>query len=171
MSQLLLYFEYRITTVVTVEEKSSLPFPAVTICNYNSFRRSLAVQRPDVVAVLQDLFSLDRILEQPDPTVLTDNDQEDLDIQTELIDLAHTLEDMMLFCHWCGVPINCQQYFVQTLTDFGVCYTFNARDMASNASLRVNDAGTECSLRLLVNIQRNEYFYGRGDSTGIKVWK
>ena len=42
---------------MTVLDQPMLFFPAVTICNHNQFRRSVAEQSPEISRRLQQLFS------------------------------------------------------------------------------------------------------------------
>lgn len=172
IEQLRVFLQYRVNTVLSVEEKPTLDFPAVTVCNYNQYRKSLALQRPGVMAVLQQLFSVEAVIErerkelaEPQPHI-----SQDLDIIKELVELAHTLKGMVLHCQWCGRSVRCSDYFTQTLTEVGVCYTFNSLEVRDHIPrLAVHDGGTDCSLKLRINIQSHEYYYGEGDSAGIQV--
>ena len=172
VSQLLLFLQFKTNTLVTVIEQSYLPFPAVTICNYNSFRKSKALEKPHITQVLEQLFSIDRMFQRNSYKSTDDLDHTaKVDILEELVDLAHTLEGMVIYCYWCGTKVDCKQHFVQTMTDVGVCYTFNSKNTSGDTPMLVRDAGSDCGLKIILNIQRHEYFYGEGDSTGVKVNK
>ena len=92
------------------------------------------------------------------------------DLTTELVSLAHTLNGTVIYCSWCGVKIPCMEYFSRTLTEVGVCYTFNSEKVQSKKGrLRVYSAGSDCGLHLRINIQSHEYFFGEGDASGLRV--
>ena len=91
-------------------------------------------------------------------------------LTAELISLAHTLNATVITCSWCGVKIACMEYFSRTLTEVGVCYTFNSEKVQNKKGrLRVYSAGSDCGLHLRINIQSHEYFFGEGDASGLRV--
>ena len=170
------YLEYRVQTTLSIDDQeTSLPFPSITICNYNQFRKSLAIRSPDLMALLKDLFSIESRVDmeevqkrdEPDTAPLLSNRW---NLTAELISLAHILEQMVIMCYWCGVKITCHEYFSRTLTEVGVCYTFNSEKVQKEKDpLTAYCAGSDCGLTLRMNIQTNEHYFGEGDASGIRV--
>ncbi len=172
VTQLKLYLAFKVTTVLSVSEQPTLEFPAVTICNYNQFRKSLAEEQPNTAKILKELFSVDAILEREKDNFMEAESQvsDDWNVTQNLIRLSHRLEDLVLFCHWCGRTIPCEKYFTMVLTEAGVCYTFNSRESRHHhPALLVHDAGSDCGLLMRINIENKEYYYGEGNSAGIQV--
>ena len=170
------YLEYRVQTTLSIDDQeTSLPFPSITICNYNQFRKSLAIRSPDLMALLKDLFSIESRVDmeevqkrdEPDTAPLLSNRW---NLTAELISMAHVLEQMVIMCYWCGVKITCHEYFSRTLTEVGVCYTFNSEKVQKEKNpLTAYCAGSDCGLTLRMNIQTNEHYFGEGDASGIRV--
>lgn len=175
--QLLYYLQYPVQTTLYVDDdEPSLHFPSVTICNYNQFRKSLAQKSPDLTKLLTELFSLESRVDYRDapeddgPGPAARTIVKKWNITAELIALAHVLEEMVITCSWCGAKISCREYFSRTLTEVGVCYTFNSRKVQEEKEpLRVFCAGSDCGLTLTMNIQTAEHYFGEGDASGIRV--
>ena len=170
------YLEYRVQTTLSIDdEETSLQFPSITICNYNQFRKSLALRSPDIMDLLKDLFSIEARVDvqevqkrdRPDTASLLSNNW---NLTAELIALAHILEQMVIMCYWCGVKISCHEYFSRTLTEVGVCYTFNSEKVQKEkGTLWAYCAGSDCGLTLRMNIQTEEHYFGEGDASGVRV--
>ncbi|CAC5415199.1 unnamed protein product [Mytilus coruscus] len=64
-------------------------------------------------------------------------------------------------CTWKGNKCG-QEDFETSLTDHGVCYTWNKKDVS------VSSPGVENGLRLKLNVEQNEYMPGPHNSAGIK---
>ena len=170
------HLEYRVQTTLSIDdEETSLYFPSITICNYNQFRKSLALRSPDLMDLLKDLFSIEARVDvqevqkrdRPDTASLLSNNW---NLTAELIALAHVLEQMVIMCYWCGVKITCHEYFSRTLTEVGVCYTFNSEKVQKDkGAFTAYCAGSDCGLTLRLNIQTSEHYFGEGDASGIRV--
>ena len=174
--QISFYLQYPVQTTLSVDDdETSLHFPSVTICNYNQFRKSLAVKSPDLMDLLKSLFSLEARVDvkelkskkAPDTASRLSGNW---NITAELISLAHVLEQMVIMCYWCGIKISCRDYFSRTLTEVGVCYTFNSKKVQQEKGpLQVFCAGSDCGLTLRMSIQSDEYYFGEGDASGMRV--
>ena len=175
VEQLRLFLEFRVQTTISVEERDYLEFPAVTICNYNQFRKSYVSKYEGFVDTIKAIFP---IPDETDNTMGARSSKPsfqafrsvDLEVTQVLLDAAHRLEDMFIVCYWSGLRIPCAKYFHRTLTEVGVCYTFNAQETKQNHDrLLVHDAGSDNGLLLRINIENDEYFYGESNSAGIRV--
>ena len=82
--------------------------------------------------------------------------------------LSHQAKDMVLICQWQGVE-NCDaNNFTTTVTDWGVCYTFNNPENKSEI-LKSNQPGTQNGLFLRLNVEQYEYVNGERFAAGFKV--
>ena len=155
------YFNFNVSSIVTVKYVNDLIFPAVTICNYNLLRKSYA--REIFGDTVLDSASLFRPIPEANRSSL-----EDWNITDDLIRGAHQKESMVVECKWRS-SVNCTfQNFTQVLTDFGVCYTFNnPPDKAS--ALRVQETGYDSGLYLRLNLEQYDYFFGTSKGAGFKV--
>ncbi|PIK59260.1 putative acid-sensing ion channel 1-like [Apostichopus japonicus] len=157
------YFSYPISTAVMFNYVNNLEFPAVTICNYNQFRKSQLQNYTLLREVLTSLSTSD--------SVDIDWDLHDMDDylnMTEVaIKLAHQLDDMLIECTWNQEETCGAHNFTTVITDFGVCYTFNS---ISNSELMVTEAGSSQGLRLRLSAEQYDYFWGYYTGAGFKIF-
>lgn len=101
-----------------------IPFPAVTICNFNQVRKSYAKSRK----TLRDRLMLDSICTQGDglsnETTTTDGTWSY--VKEFLINSSQPCEEMIQFCKFGMQEFDCNQGFMSVLTDEGLCCTFNS---------------------------------------------
>lgn len=71
-----------------------------------------------------------------------------------LYQYSNTIEEMLPICTWNGALEPCSNLFKTTLTEMGVCFTFN---------------GSDGGLRVFVDIRQEDYFYSATIQAGIKV--
>ena len=174
MDSILKYFNHPMTSVVTRHYVPSLPFPVVTLCNYNQWKKSTIDN--ESASLLQQLFN-------PIPVSYTENnasispDWEAYDAAiginewnlTEFaLNKSHQANDMIQVCTWrtaepCG-PVN----FTQVITDLGVCYSFNHHS-SPRMALEVHQPGSQNGLFLRLNVEQHEYTYSDNTAAGIKV--
>ncbi|KFB49418.1 AGAP011610-PA-like protein [Anopheles sinensis] len=129
--------------VVTFAEKArpvfSIPFPAVTICPeikvrkaefdfsqayqvYNDYENEDAYLPPDQLEKLEALLQVCDFAFGID----MDNGTYDDDVVQRLQQMAIKLNEIFVTCGWRGQTIDCGHLFKPTLTDSGICYTFNS---------------------------------------------
>ncbi|KAK2165626.1 hypothetical protein NP493_1354g00003 [Ridgeia piscesae] len=81
------------------------------------------------------------------------------------LQFAHLAEEMIPYCRWKGMPCS-HEDFRLTLTDGGVCFTFNAR--FSRDSI-INATGVNHGLQLVVNVEQYEHMKGPHNAVGLKL--
>jgi len=122
------YFSYPAITKVSLGYDGSPEFPAVSICNFNRFKKSVIMEKGH-----------DQLLSQYERKVFgvkTENYTIDFGEHhnfnfTELDWIAgHQINDTLQFCVWSGTLCDYRN-FTPVLTSMGLCYTFNSGRSAS----------------------------------------
>ena len=85
-----------------------------------------------------------------------------------ILNATHQIQDMLVTCSWREVEHCDASDFQLTVTDLGVCYTFN-NPLDSNKVLHVNQAGSGNGLYLRLNAEQNEYVSWDNSAAGFKV--
>ena len=168
--QTLYYFSYPKSTRVLVKETRPLPFPAVTICNLNLYKKSAMVNETFVRQLLRDTFSgRPPTLNLSDPDVVAKG--ADINMAEFAKKSSYTLEDMFVDCKWQGQKVPCKDYFLPTLTQMGQCYTFHSIKHIAQTNVTLGTYGTGSSRGLYVrlNVKHDEYSYGLSSAAGFKV--
>ncbi|XP_071950722.1 acid-sensing ion channel 1-like [Antedon mediterranea] len=156
-----------IHSVVKVVYEPSLQFPAVTICNFNMFRKSYITNLgKDYEDYIDKLY----------PTENGHNNAKSNDFNFETIDhlnmsefyyqAGHQKHDMIKLCEWQGRPCSPED-FDSSLTDFGLCHTFNSGE--HSPATVVYNKGARFGLRLELDVEIYEYMAGPHTSVGFKV--
>ncbi|XP_062529150.1 pickpocket protein 28 [Bombyx mori] len=105
-----------------------LPFPAITICNVNQAKKSIAE------GYQKYGNSIDKKLLQSVCTTRGDIELFEDDIagsadwdytRSFLINVTQPCQEMLALCNWDSEKMNCQDLFNAQLTDEGLCCTFN----------------------------------------------
>lgn len=105
-------------------ELKNIPFPAVTICNMNQAKKSVAKNIEDDTLdheLLQSICDRDG----------TFNSSSAMPgrwsyFRTFLINVSQTCNEMLMSCRFAMKSENCNMLFDTTLTDEGICCTFNS---------------------------------------------
>ena len=175
ISGLLRWNLHDVSTKITVLEAPPLNFPSVTICNYNLVSKAMALQDESTATIIGVLNGLGDITSQD----LLNNPQLRSIVFTESLynfslRTTPSLEDCILNCSWKGVQIaDCAEYFYQTLTSWGFCFTFNSVlfQNANNYRFNVSRTGTTQGLWVQLNAKQDDYYLQQigTSSAGYKV--
>ena len=115
------YFSYPISTKVTLEHESLPAFPAVTICNFNVFKRSVLPKwyHKIIEHVIKSNEGVDETFDWSKVNLTAMN------MTKNYLVAGHRMEDMLWDCQWRKHACS-HANFTQTLTTMGLCHTFNS---------------------------------------------
>ena len=159
-------------------------FPAVTICNHNPYydirindSKYYSLPNETRVAIVYEYYRKDRIFEVNTSRLLeiinnsfsfdifTQQFNPSVTVETILREHGHKLhQDNLIWCFFdgreCGVD-----NFVEIVTAYGLCYTFNL-----DSSWSVSSAGTSHGLSLVINVEQLRYMYYTSHTAGLQVF-
>ncbi|XP_064629202.1 uncharacterized protein LOC135488499 [Lineus longissimus] len=161
------YMEWPVTVKVDVNLNESLRFPAIAICNQNSFRIREAY-RLGYKDQLNTFYSSSKSDDVTGPNI-TQFDERFLNLSMEdvFLSTAHQAEDMIVGCNWLGLKCSASN-FSHIFTDHGVCYSFNNFYPASSEEpLHTSKSGTKASLKLVINVETYEAMVGPNQASGL----
>ncbi|XP_072039615.1 acid-sensing ion channel 1-like [Amphiura filiformis] len=160
------YISRPVSSVVGVTYVTNIDFPTITLCNYNQIRRSKIDDTK--LTLLNTIFgnSATNINWAKYEPFLK---QANFSLIDELTKTAHDIRDMLLWCRWRGVELCDYTDFKTTITDWGVCHTFN-NPHDKNDVLTVNQAGSGYGLHLRLNAEQHEYTSTENPGAGFKVY-
>ena len=124
------YLEYNVTSTIEFVTEKESNFPAVTLCNFNKYRKSIINDSDFHTVLLQEnpLYLPDKKPVNWTKYANVDN----LDMEKLIRNAGHQMEynhttknGMLYRCTWRGDLCN-HTHFTPILTDMGLCYTFNA---------------------------------------------
>lgn len=164
VDRILYYYENPVNVNVKVNYNQSLYFPAVTLCNQNTFRATAATD--------QGLY---RLIETVYKKSLSSFNVSELEVYnashlaiSELFWLTgHKKGNLIVKCSWGDIPCG-PENFTTVLTDHGLCYTFNS-EIDPSSTLITSSSGSDAGLRLLLNVEQYEYMPGPGSAAGVKI--
>ncbi|KAL4221396.1 hypothetical protein ACF0H5_019654 [Mactra antiquata] len=147
-----------------INYNQSLQFPAITICNQNAFRATAASDE-GLYELIEKMYRDGIETSEDSGEYVTDNIHVHMDeLYTKL---SHKREDFIVSCSWAGEVCTAKNFTV-TLTDHGMCYTFNGYNVES-PNITVTASGAKHGLRLTVNTEQYEAMPGPHDASGIKL--
>ncbi|XP_068119037.1 acid-sensing ion channel 2 isoform X2 [Hyperolius riggenbachi] len=180
------YFSYQHVTKVDQVVTESLVFPAVTICNLNTYRFT-KITTNDLyhAGELLELLDVNGHIVEPnlaDPEVLAILEEKTQFKQFKpktfcmgefMERTGHDLKDMMLYCKFRGHECSFGD-FQTVFTRYGKCYMFNSGH-DGRPLLTTLKGGTGNGLEIMLDIQQDEYLpiWGETEETtfeaGVKV--
>ncbi|KAL5012169.1 hypothetical protein ScPMuIL_010720 [Solemya velum] len=165
------YLSYPTFTKVNAILNNKLDFPAVTICNLNMFKKDIILCKgPEfeysIYTMFEDMSDVS-ILEQF--ILFSGSTIQDISGKTlEECSKNNTqkLHRFIGYCVWEGAWQNCSEIFQETLTEYGVCFTFNR-----NLKWRrfTGSTGSTSGLHVLIDIEQDDYFFSKTSEAGVKT--
>uniref|UniRef100_A0A671S3N6 Acid-sensing ion channel 1 n=1 Tax=Sinocyclocheilus anshuiensis TaxID=1608454 RepID=A0A671S3N6_9TELE len=172
VDRVIYYLQYDYITMLDERNARNMTFPAITLCNYNSFRRSQLSY--------SDLLFMGPLLGYEDNMAPGIPLAPEPDRQGSRFSLAeffnrtrHRMDDMLLECKFAGKECG-PEHWREIFTRYGKCYTFNS-GQDGRPLLITMKGGMGNGLELMLDIQQDEYLpvWGETDETsfeaGIKV--
>ncbi|XP_056009450.1 acid-sensing ion channel 1B-like [Ostrea edulis] len=166
------FLKYNTVTQISADNKNRIDFPAVTICNMNMVKKSIIHCNDTVFAGLDTIFLnfgetlvIEDILTPGLGFVKGEIPNGEQMLQC-LLQYSNTVREMLPICTWKGRLEPCQNLFITTLTEMGVCFTFNGE---GNQRLQTSHSGSDGGLGVFIDIQQANYFYSSTIQAGIKV--
>ena len=141
-----------------------LKFPAVTICNKNLYRKSVARNTHPAIDINEVLLN-DKSRDSLFAGIGNNFGIWNTDY---LNDSGHQLQEMLFYCHY-GRRKCTRHQFIQKITTSGNCYTFNSGENGSTVLYSI-DGGYQFGLELILNAEQYEYFLADSDSVGFNVF-
>ncbi|XP_071127323.1 acid-sensing ion channel 1-like [Mytilus edulis] len=142
---------------------TSVPFPAITICNISE--NQLQDIQVDDVNDLESYHHLDEhsVIENNNSD-LSNSSNYDFDDTDHLNN--YSLSDFFMFCSQNRKVIQCGDYIVRKTTQLGLCYTFNSYEYSqSKGQMYVQTTGTQTALTF--NMKLNLHHSDQG--VGIRI--
>ncbi|KAK7495306.1 hypothetical protein BaRGS_00013488 [Batillaria attramentaria] len=153
------FSEHPTVTVVSAQVTDILPFPAVTICNLNQFHRNRIPRDENLRRLLYRMSDYAYIKDYITSEAVVSNESN--------ADKVDTGDELREFCVYRITSYPCDELFTRTVTDLGVCYTFNADKDRERRN--TTDSGSLNGLRVILNIEQDNYYYSTYSQSGIKV--
>ena len=146
------YFGFPTQTTINIVVERDQLFPAVTICSYCPARFDRVIGPLLNYTNSRNLTNTnDTSTISPEHIIyLRDFMIHLVNTHTDLKSKVFSLGDMLMSCSYNGITCNASDFISFFSTNFGMCYTFNARLQNSRASglRRVNDNGGSGKLQL-----------------------
>ncbi|XP_046358635.2 acid-sensing ion channel 1-like [Haliotis rufescens] len=153
--QIQLFVSSPVSVDVDVKLAQTLPFPAVTVCNTNIAKRSFI----EMYGITEDLTNELRYDFQDVGLNITRHFGSEK-IDHYYTEFSHTIYDSLLWCTWgdatCGFD-----NFTQTVTESGLCFTFNAQGTAF-----VRNSGRHYGLKMALDVKSEEFTRSRQNTEG-----
>lgn len=164
------YFKYTTLTNTQVQARSTIQFPAVTLCSVSSLKKENLPNISDL-----EYYFLTESVIGPFFPKLDLNKPEYADYRLPrnaswVRDTANPIEDLFLFCFFEGEDEECKKVMKPTVTKLGVCYTFNSREHVNeNGHTVTSRTGSTSGLRLYLWVNQTSFVFNDIMAAGIKV--
>eukprot|EP00117_Sycon_ciliatum_P002696 scpid46263/ scgid5448/ Acid-sensing ion channel 1; Acid-sensing ion channel 1.3; Amiloride-sensitive cation channel 2-C, neuronal; ZASIC1.3 len=178
------YLQYKTTTHYDVQRASTLPFPSVTVCNFNPLRFTdiLGGLKEDTsLSTLPNLYLLCTLYHLSDKfceeSLVSDKIAADNRTLGEIYaEFGHKKWQMIpdigppwwysTGCKFAGRPCSGAN-FSTTISEYGNCYTFNGDQ---NSQLVSRAQGQKAGLEVVLNVEQDEYFSRGTTAVGMAVF-
>lgn len=160
-------------TSVSLLERDSLDFPAVTLCNLNLVKKSI-LDSPSVLGDPEELLEVLTLYAETSEQKCrnySDRGATTHEKLTSLSDLLwngrHTAHETIARCRFMEQTCDANDFTPSLTPKGGVCYTFNS---GKGGQIRKsNGTGTRFSLTLVVNVEQSNYTASFNQDAGIKI--
>jgi len=150
-----------------------LPFPAITVCNINMYKRSVVSKTNldlNELAIVFNQISEDPWLDENfDYREYFEDNADVFGVKNSSFffnNSGHQLEDMLFSCRLGNQSCNVTN-FTQRSSVNGNCYTFNSGENGPISSIV---RGRRFGLSLVLNAEEYEYFLAESDSIGFNIF-
>ncbi|XP_044255826.1 sodium channel protein Nach-like [Tribolium madens] len=190
-SQFMSYYSNRITTTIatTAFPVWEVPFPAVTICNFNVVYKDATIEIKELLNNRVSPLEIDNFF--ADLSVMVASAKLKGDIKwhkhkkiiailqrmgytTDVLmaQLAQPCAQMISDCFWNAKQSNCSEIFTLVKTTSGFCCSFNYKGIKTNQQFReiyTNGVGPSFGLSVRLNAEENKYLSSITNTYGIDV--
>ncbi|XP_033744119.1 acid-sensing ion channel 4-A-like [Pecten maximus] len=165
------YTQHTTMANIKVELVDEIPFPAITFCNLSPLKRSAL--NPDAI-MDHYLLSISRMTHFVPPVNYDHPAYSDLSRPLPdgwLNNVSFSVMDLFFACvNTENIQMNCSEVLIPTLTDIGLCFTFNSEQQMGTDDLLVTSIiGSVKSLAFYINVNQNEYVYSDNLAAGMKI--
>ena len=159
------FFDYKVITIISVTNDQETKFPAITICNHNTLRKSKVEANQEDPAVQQLMMKTRQYLKLQEKTTTTSKLKNVVvtgqAAKNVYFKYGHTMEKftrdgMLISCATPKGEICTEKDFHRTLTFSGLCYTLNSgrgNGIAINSTL----SGRFAAVKIILSAQVNSY--------------
>ncbi|XP_074641359.1 uncharacterized protein LOC141899105 [Tubulanus polymorphus] len=163
------YFSRPVTVDITVDDnRGQIPFPAVTICNTNTYRLSDTYADGTYEAIVDFYNQNGTWGSQNNETSTADHEKtpiDDIDMRTLILKYGHRLNETVKLAKFQSDYISTAN-LTSVLTDYGQCLGFNHDDRNVIYS---QGTGAAFGLKLLINLENYQKMEGEHDSAGLEI--
>ena len=150
-----------------------LRFPAITICNKNLYRKSVAAS---VNIDVNKVVLLNQLSNNPlfadifgsNYSYLFNTTDNAAGSVSYFNNSGHQIEQMLFYCRYATSKCTTQSFMQRTSTS-GNCYTFNSGENGSTVLYSI-EGGFMFGLELILNAEQYEYFLADSDSVGFNMF-
>lgn len=188
VDRIIYYATWPTQTSVQIAFFERQAFPAVSVCNLNALNRSY-VAANNLTELVDYLYAEElMLLEQddaagdepammgggprqaelrqcPNTTLLQQNVS--LNLSALFQQASHLPQSLVLGCSFSGKRCS-HRDFKATLTELGLCYTFNSGEDGSEV-LEIDGTSSRNSLRLILNVEQDDYVATLNGDAGVKI--
>ncbi len=179
-----LFFSFPTSTTTTfVTKHDGVEFPAITFCNLNPIKKSFADQHnlSMIMGLVFNPSNIEYPINRQQSFLTTCNDSlshleehaRSLDFASVIYDQSNA-RDFIVQCSF-GSDIdsdnyyNCTDMFIHETTSLGLCYTFNSHLIVGVLKRKVRNPGEKYGLRVILDINQDDYSTSLNGNAGIKI--
>ncbi|XP_067662931.1 acid-sensing ion channel 4-B-like isoform X1 [Haliotis asinina] len=166
MSEIGDYYSFPIGTKVTNKIRSTIEFPAVTICNRCTLNRSRLMSYPDLEAYFRDASINERSSTVYNFADIVDGIMQQSQSLEWWTNMSMDASSLFNLCYFGGESIDCTSNFRPVFTDEGLCHTFNFN---TSDIVNVKTSGNRANLIVNYDIGQRFYTFRENMAAGIKV--